>query len=297
MRVLLTGATGLIGRRLLSGLVGRHDVTVLGRRPPGTVRSGAIEFIKHDLVNGIDPGMLPARIDAVVHLAQPRQYRDFPERAREILALNTTSTVGLMDYARNAGAARFLYASSGGVYGFRAGSVGEDDSPAPSSFYLRAKYCGEVLAAAYRAYMRVIVLRYFFVFGEGQRDLLIPRLIQAILEKRRIPLAGSSGIRLTPTYVDSAAEATAAALEAEFDGVVNVAGSEVWTIRDICECLASQLDTPALFEPNALAHEGDLVADTTRMASVLGVRHRPIDEALRAVGRDFLTHREKGVDE
>jgi UDP-glucose 4-epimerase len=291
MRLLLTGATGLIGGRLLSRLIGRHDVVVLGRRRPETVPRGAIEFIEHDLANALDSRILPARIDAVLHLAQPRRYRDFPDRAREILALNTTSTVDLLDYARSAGAARFLYASSGGVYGFRAAPVREDDAPAPSTFYLRSKYCAELLASAYRAYMRVIVLRYFFVFGEGQRDLLIPRLIQGILEGNGIPLAGHCGIRLTPTYVESAAEATAAAVEAEIDGVVNVAGSEVWTVRDICDCLASALDVPARFEPNTLAYDGDLVADTARMATLLKTHHHPIDEALRTVGRDFVARR------
>ena len=297
MRVLLTGATGLIGSRLLSRLVGKHDVVVLGRRAPGTVPRGAVEFIKHDLATGLDAAALPARIDGIVHLAQPRQYKDFPERAREILALNTTSSVELLDYARSAGAGHFLYASSGGIYGFRPVPVHEGDAPAPPSFYLRSKYCGELLAEPYRAYMRVAALRYFFVFGEGQRDLLVPRLIREILKSHRIPLAGAQGIRLTPTYVDTAADATATALETQLDGAVNVAGSEVWTIRNLCECLAAAMEVPVRFEPDALPHEGDLMADTTRMAALLGVQHRPISEALRSVGHEFMAHREEGVGE
>ena len=292
MRILLTGATGLIGSRLISRLLGKHDIVALGRRPPETVPRGAVDFIQQDLTEGVDLRVLPARIDAVVHLAQPRQYKDFPERAREILALNTTSTVELLDYARSAGAARFLFASSGGVYGFRAGPVREEDSPAPPNFYLQSKYCGELLATAYRAYMRVIALRYFFVFGEGQRHLLVPRLIQAILDGTGIPLAGPNGIRVTPTYVETAAGATAAALEAEYDGAVNVVGSEAWTIRDMCECLASALDIPVLFKPNTLEYEGDLIADNARMTTLLGAHHNPIDQALRAVGRDFLARRQ-----
>src|SRR5262249_5667804 len=170
--------------------------------------------------------------------------------------------------------------------------IREEDPPAPPNFYLKSKYCGEVLATAYRPYMRVIALRYFFVFGEGQRELLVPRLIRAILDRTAIPLAGPSGIRVTPTYVETAAGATEAALEAEIDGVVNVAGSEVWTIRDMCECLASAVNIPARFTPNTLECEGNLIADNARMTTLLGAHHYPIDQALGAVGLDFMARRQ-----
>ena len=81
---------------------------------------------------------------------------------------------------------------------------------------------------------------------------------------------------------------TACAIARDCDGVVNVAGTEVWTIREIAECLASALGVAPSFKTNALPYDGDLVADTTRLEKLLGRHHHPISDGLRAVGQAFL---------
>jgi nucleoside-diphosphate-sugar epimerase len=291
VRILLTGATGLIGGRLLGRLGPAHEVIALvRRRPPLPWRD--VDFVEHDLDDPIEASRLPARVDVVAHLAQARGFRHFPERALGMMAVNTVRTVELLEYARRAGARRFVYASSGGVCGARSSPIREDDPPAPTSFYLRSKYAAEIVAGGYRDLMQVAILRYFFVFGEGQQDMLVPRLMRSLVEGVPIPLAGATGVRITPTYVETAAGATAAAVAGDADGVINVAGAELWTIRGVAECLASALGTTASFKPYAMADEGDLVADVTRMETVLGLHRHPIDEGLRAVAREYRTGRE-----
>ena len=70
-----------------------------------------------DLNDDFDFKLLPDKLEAVIYLAQSENYRNFPEKALDIFEINTARLLKTLDYAREAGAKKFIYASSGGVYG------------------------------------------------------------------------------------------------------------------------------------------------------------------------------------
>ena len=70
-----------------------------------------------DLNDDFDVKLLPSNIEAVIYLAQSEYYRDFPKKAVDIFEINTVKLLRMLDYAREVGAKKFIYASSGGVYG------------------------------------------------------------------------------------------------------------------------------------------------------------------------------------
>src|SRR5690242_9272017 len=109
-RVLVTGATGLVGRAFLNALPRDMEPVALGRRAPAEM-----EFIQHDLRSAVLPA-LPNDIESVVHLAQEPNFRDFPANADAILAVNTGATFQLLEWARTAGVKKFILASTGGIY-------------------------------------------------------------------------------------------------------------------------------------------------------------------------------------
>ena len=75
MVVLVTGATGLVGSATVAALgAAGHRVLAIGRRPA----PGAAGFVEQDLALPLDPGRLPERFDAVVHLARSARTKDFP---------------------------------------------------------------------------------------------------------------------------------------------------------------------------------------------------------------------------
>src|SRR5579883_2095710 len=81
MKILMTGATGFIGRHLLSFWKGRHEVFALVRDLPPKQSEGSVRYVNADLTRPLDVQRLPAGIEAIVHLAQANVA--FPEAAGE----------------------------------------------------------------------------------------------------------------------------------------------------------------------------------------------------------------------
>jgi UDP-glucose 4-epimerase len=285
--ILLTGATGFIGRRLLALLAADDEVVAVARRaPPEAIARGAT-WVLQDLATGLDPSGLPARVDTVVHLAQSDRYRDFPEGARDIAAVNVAAVVDLLDYARTTGARRFVLCSTGGVYGFRAGAAREGDSVAPDGYYPASKYAAELLLAPYRALLETVVLRPFFVYGAGQRGMLVGGLAERVLRAEQVTIAGDPGLRVNPIHVSDAARAIAAAAgaaAADDIDIVNVAGDEVVALRDIVVRLARAAQVEPTIVHAGQGPPGDLLGDNERMRVRLGVTPRvTLDEGLAGV--------------
>lgn len=114
--ILVTGANGLLGRAMLSRLGHSRRVYALVREAPEHPLPGNITMIVHDLRNSEAPP-LPEIPETILHMAQSPLYRDFPEGALDVFEINVGSTQRLLDWASRHGVKRFIYASSGGVYG------------------------------------------------------------------------------------------------------------------------------------------------------------------------------------
>lgn len=255
MKILVTGAGGLIGGALVRRLSAAHQVHALSRSASAASAPG-VQPIAADLAAPELPADLPAA-DAVVHLAQSAHYREFPERALDIFNVNVASTARLLDWGHRAGIRHFILASTGGVDNVR-------------SYYAASKQSAEQLAHSYATAFTVLVLRFHFVYGPGQRQsMLVPRLIGQIRAGQPVQLAGHDGARLNPTYVDDAVAAIDAALERQVAGTIAVAGPQVLSIRAMSESIATALGTSATFVVDAAQPPGDLVGDTTEMSTRL----------------------------
>lgn len=282
-RCLITGASGLIGSSLVRSLAAHWEVHAVSRRAPRGKSAGAV-WHPLDLSAPFDVRKLPRTVDAVVYLAQSEHFREFPEKAREIFEVNTASLLRLLEYARRSGARRFVFASSGGVYGAGAASLDEDAPVAAGGnlgFYLGTKLCSEILVRNYASLMGAVILRFFFVYGPGQRaSMLIPRLLRSVREGKPIALHGADGIQLNPTYVSDAAEAVVRALGVEGSHTINIAGPEVLTLRQVCEAMGRVLGKRPVFEGQA-GEPRHIVGDTAKMRELLGAPRVGFDEGLR----------------
>jgi nucleoside-diphosphate-sugar epimerase len=265
--ILLTGATGLLGRELLGRLVARHEVHVIGRRVPARAVPG-VHYHLIDLGTDWNARRLPARADRVIHLAQSTHFRDVPARALDVFQVNVATTAKLLDYSLRAGARQFLYASSGGVYGAGNQAFHENSPivpPGQLGYYLGSKLSGEVLVQSYVPHLQALVLRFFFIYGPGQnRGMLIPRLIDNVRAGRPVLLQGSEGIRINPIHVSDAAQAVVRALETAGSATFNIAGSQILSIRTIAEMIGTAVGKVPVYEASA-AEGRDLVGDNRAM--------------------------------
>lgn len=271
MRILVTGATGFIGRRAVALLASAHDVVALARSAAPDDGPPGVEWVEQDLASPLDRSALPDQVDAVVHLAQSRRYREFPAGAADVFAVNLAATFGLLEYAREAGAETFVFASTGGVYASSERALSEQDPLNPLNLYLSSKYAAEALVASYRPLFRTVTFRFFFVYGPGQTGMLVPTLLGRVERGETITIEGEPGLRMNPIYVDDAARVFDPALTLDRSELFNVAGDEVVTVRELVALLEEVTGRAAVVEHAPSSLLGDLVGDNTRMKSMLGV--------------------------
>jgi UDP-glucose 4-epimerase len=284
-RVLLTGASGFIGRHVCARLTGNAEVFAVVRDT--RVPAGSIP-VRADLGSGFSTAGWPERIDCVVHLAQSARHREFPDGAADMTAVNVAAAAALVDYARRAGASAFILASTGNVYTPGPEPVGEDDPIAPAGFYAASKAAAEDLVRPYASLLRVCTLRLFYPYGAGQEGRLIPSLVERVHQGRPISLSGADGLVMTPTYVDDIAAVIVAAIgDSRFSGVLNVSAPWVMTLREVGESIGRALGRPALFEQAGGPEPPRVVPRLDRLTGLYPpTRFTPLDAGLAQMLRE-----------
>lgn len=249
--ILLTGTNGLVGSNLLPLLTKENKIFAITSQYD-SISTDCVTFIQLDFSKDWNTDILPQDIDTIIHLAQSPNFRDFPEKSQNIFAVNTESTLKLLNYAQKIGVKKFIYASSGGVYGNGEQHFSEDSPLAPSidlGFYLSTKLCSEILLESYTQFFDVITLRFFFVYGKNQkRSMLIPRLVDSVKEGKTITLQGENGIKINPIHVSDAALSIKNALNLEGSHKINVAGKEILSLKEIVTMIEQMFGKEAKIE-------------------------------------------------
>ncbi len=281
MKILLTGASGFIGARVADRLARAHQLYCLVRGAETALPRGA-EAVVADLGGALDAGALPARVDVVLHLAQSRDYRQFPERAASIFAVNTAATAALLRYAASAGAIRFVLASTGTIYEPYAGPLDEDLRVAPTSFYSATKLAAELLLHGWQGQLGTCALRLFFPYGPGQTGRLIPELVKRLRDGRPVTLDGDGdGLVLAPTYVDDIAAVFAAALDDNWRGAINVGAPQPVSLRHLVEQIGHTMGIAPRFERSGATTVARIVPELGRLAALYDMtRFRPLAAGL-----------------
>jgi nucleoside-diphosphate-sugar epimerase len=255
MKIFLTGACGYKGSVLVPKLLraGHHvvafDVMWFGNflepHPDLTVISGDIRHPTHyDL----------AGVDAIIHLSSvandPCGDLD-PKLTWEISCL---ATMQLADRARRADVKRFIYASSGSVYGIKdEEQVTEDLTLLPISEYNKTKMCAERILLSYRHDMVVQIVRPATVCGFSPRqrlDVTVNMLTMQALTDRRMTVFGGSQTRPN-IHIDDVTDLYMFLLDhPEHAGIYN-AGFENISILDIANMVAKHVDADIVITPSS----------------------------------------------
>jgi nucleoside-diphosphate-sugar epimerase len=292
MRVFVTGATGVLGRHLVPGLVAAgHEVTAT-TRTPGKVAQLRVAGAVPVVLDGLDREAVIAAVRAaapqvIVHemtaLAGLRSLRNPDKAFAATNELRTRGTGNLLAAAARAGTRRVIaqgYAGAGPDKRSGGPVKTEEDPldwrPIRSAVQMPAAIAYVDKAVPLEA-PEGIVLRYGALYGPGASDFLL-----GMLRKRQLPVIGGGTGIWSFIEVTDAAAATLAAVERGAPGVYNVVDSDPAPVAEWLPYLAKLAGAkPPLRVPGWL---GRLLAGEFVVAQMTTSRGSSNEKARKELG-------------
>ena len=290
MKAAVIGAAGFLGGFLCRGL--RHDGwDVVGydlqksSTPDADARIEPLDIIGQELT-------LPEGTDAVYYLAQSPHYRRFPERADHLFGVNTFGAVKAAGAACACGARFFCYTSTGNVYRPSLEPLTEESPVRRNDPYALSKVAAEEALRLFSGRMTVSAVRLFGLLGPGQEKMLPYVLLGKVQRGEPITLEGIPGASGEPqglTISFSYVEDTTRCLEQlgrlalsgkSLPGVLNLGGPEPISLRRFAVPLGTILGIEPKFECATTTRELDLIADISRLRTLINPEFTPFGEAM-----------------
>lgn len=305
MRVLVTGASGFLGRRLVARLAG-EGATVGALAIDQHPLAAGVEWMPLDIRDAaaVDREIVRWRPERVVHLAALSHVGDSWRRPAEHFAVNVLGAENVFAAARRADAAT-LFVSSAEIYGIVPESeqpIGEDRPPAPRSPYALTKAAAERLALRDGA----TVVRCFNLVGPGQGPTFaLPSFAAQLAALRLAGVAdpvlrvGNLSARRDFVHVDDAVDGLAMLTARPRPGaVLNLAtGADLSIAEALARLIAlaglevRQVEDPERLRPVDVPR---LCGNAARLRALGWRPTRSVDEALAELWREALAEVERG---
>ena len=311
MAILLTGATGFVGRTIARTLLDRGEAVTLFAPEPPIVSIAGAQIATGDIRSSadLDRAFAAGSIDRVVHAAAlTPDANGEAERPDVIVDVNIGGTVQLMQAARRAGVKRVLGLSSGAVYGYATGEDGwlhEDTTPCqPAALYGVTKWSAERivhrLGALYGLETATVRLGACFGINEyatGVRPMLSPhwQAAEAARTGRECVLPRPMSADWIDVEEAAAAIADLLALPSLPSMTFNCGGGAVTSVASWCEALmesvpgfAWRIDPAASTVRYGMERERSPM-DTSRLRATIG--KAPFTDRLAERSKRYLAWR------
>ena len=266
MKILVTGGAGFIGSHFAAKCLHLgHTVSILDEfndfYDPSIKRANVAALGSDVALHEIDirdesrvkEVVSQGQFDAIVHLAARAGVRPSIKEPRLYIETNIVGTYNLLEAAREAGINRFICASSSSVYGVLKEAPFREDMAltATISPYAATKLAGEQICSNFSHLygMRTINLRFFTVYGPGQRpDLAIHKFTRSIYEGKPIDQYGDGSTRRDYTYIDDIVQGVVACLsyEGQLCDVFNLGESQTTTLSELIAQIEAALGKKAV---------------------------------------------------
>jgi UDP-glucose 4-epimerase len=307
-RVLVTGGSGFIGRRLVAALTSAGaEVTVADLKPfPGPAggegpdgADGAAaqpgEIVLGDLC---DPAIADQAVrpgtGAIIHLAARTSVLESVKDPESTYRNNVALTAGLLELARQRGVRTFLFASTNAVVGNVGRAVITEQAPLrPLTPYGATKAASEMLISCYSASygVRGVPLRFSNVYGPGMlhKDSFIPRLMRAARDGTGVKVRGDGTMVRDVIQVDDVISGIFAAWASGHSGPVILGSGQSVTVNDMVETArrVTGVDIPA---ENAPIAQGEMPAVRLDISTARGLGYEPtydLETGMATVWPDF----------
>jgi len=283
MKYIVTGGAGFIGSNIVKKLISKgNNVTVIDNLYTGkesnleTVKDKII-FLKDSILNIDLLEKEMKNIDGVFHQAALASVQDSFSKPDEYHNVNVNGTKNILKMAKKNNF-KVVYASSSSVYGNPEKiPIKESDSKNPINPYAETKLKKEELAVKYsKIGVKVIGLRYFNVFGNGQSKEYagVVKLFLERIQNKLPPKINGDGLQARDfVFVEDVANANIMAMESNVDhAFFNVGTNTNISVTELAHLMikAANLDIKPIF---GAALKGDVkitIADISLIKKSLG---------------------------
>ena len=245
MKVLITGANGLLGQHLVKMLIESTDyeVTATGKgvsRAPIN-SSNRYKYFSLDITDGVEVNTFIAQNgpDVIIHTAAITQVDDCEKDPVHCWNTNVTATRFLVGAAETIGA-KFIYISTDFVFDGEAGPYIESDIPAPVNYYGSSKLGAE--KSVIEAKLSWCIIRTVLVYGNilvGNRNNIVGWVQNNLSQGKSIQVV-SNQLR-TPTYVEDLAKGILLVVQKKAIGIYHISGEELMSPYDMALATAEYL--------------------------------------------------------
>lgn len=292
MKVLVTGGAGFIGSHVCAQLaLEGHEVSVLDdfndyydpkiKRANIEALGKGVTLREGDIRNArfVRDVVAEGKFDSIIHLAARAGVRPSVVDPMLYIETNIVGTQNLLEAAHKHGISKFVFASSSSVYGLAKVVPFSEELPLPQTLspYAATKLAGEQLCGNYAHLygMPVVCLRFFTVYGPGQRpDLAIHKFTDAIHHGRSIPQYGDGSTRRDYTYIDDIVQGVMGAVRYQgpaFD-IFNLGENQTTTLSELIAEIERAVGKKAIIE-RLPEQQGDMPltsADISKAQRLLG---------------------------
>ncbi len=226
MKILITGINGFIGTHLARELLKRgHSVTGLGRSKKCKIHN----ITTYCSGSVLDKGLLEKAIkdtEAVVHLAALTSHKDIVGNKFKTMEIGLLGTRNLLSsFSKSRSAKKFIYPSTGKVYGkINYLPIDENHPTTPQNILGKSKLEVENLIKRYdNKNKELIIFRIFNVYGPGQNEnFLIPTILKQLSNGEKEIILGDIEAKRDYVYIDDLVNAFMLALEHKINQGVSI---------------------------------------------------------------------------
>jgi len=245
MRILITGATGFIGRHLFLKLKKTgYEVEGLSLEK-GVIDGKKMIVLDLQNKNKLRHLLKGKMFDVIIHLAAKIPQSINSQDAKNSLKENFQTTFNLLEEFNKTKTKKFIYASSMSVVGSPEYLPVDEKHPVnPDNFYSVGKLLGEILCERFKAQTKknITILRISAPYGPGQNEnCVIPLFIRRALASRNILIYGTGKRTQDFIYTADVTNAFLAAIRHNCPGIYNIGSGESTSTLDLAKIILKNI--------------------------------------------------------